>query len=331
MSGIVKTYLEELRQVLPYVPPIPVRALRSLHRARDYEGMLRLIKKAMNVEVRLVVGWVNSGGPEEMKNAPAWVRMPVEMPFYGTKAFRESSITMYFRKSFLEQCTYDQVAITIAHELSHVVLDSIKHPLRSREMAVDLTAMLLGFRRLYASGCYKEERFKNRVACQKLGYLSIQEVQFANRTLAQTHWRSKIENMSPRLNALTAHDKIPFAAALFIVVGVAALLGTKEFYRTWQLHQTLLEKQAEMQTNLPMRLNDNMTWVGVRAGLTTLTYIVNVTTRNIDPLALEAAAREILCASSDAKHKISEGASYNYEYRDRSSATIAQFEIASCP
>jgi hypothetical protein len=331
MSDIVKTYLEQLQQALPYVPPVPVRTLRSLHRARDYEGMLRLIKKTMNVEVRLVVGWVNSGGPEEMKNAPAWVSMPAEMPFYGTKAFRELTITMYFRKSFLEQCTYDQVAIAIAHELSRVVLDSIQHPLRSREMAVDLTAMLLGFRRLYASGCYKEERFKNRVSYQKLGYLSIQQVQFANRTLAQTHWRSKIKNMSPTPHALTARYKIPLAAVLLIAVGVAALLGTKEFYRMWQLHQTLLEKQAEMQTNLPIRLNDSMTWVGVRAGLTTLTYVVNVTTPNIDPLALEAAARDILCASNDAKHKISEGASYSYEYRDRSSATIAQFEIASCP
>jgi hypothetical protein len=85
-----------------------------------------------------------------------------------------------------------------------------------------------------------------------------------------------------------------------------------------------------LQKNLPMRLNDNTTWVGVRVGFTTLTYIVNVTTPNIDPLVLEAGARKILCAS-DARDRIRDGASYNYEYRDRSSATIAEFEIASCP
>jgi hypothetical protein len=86
----VKTSLLQLRQKLPCVPPIPERALKSLHAAQDYDGMVRLIKNMMNVEVRLVVEWVNSGGPEEMKDAPAWIRMPVEMPFYGTKAFKVS-------------------------------------------------------------------------------------------------------------------------------------------------------------------------------------------------------------------------------------------------
>ena len=38
---------------------------------------------------------------------------------------------------------HDRIAIAIAHELSHVVLDSIHHPLRGCEKA---TAMLLGFR-----------------------------------------------------------------------------------------------------------------------------------------------------------------------------------------
>src|SRR5260370_28676079 len=131
------------------------------------------------------------------------------------------------------------------------------------------------------------------------------------------------------MRAQTAHGKALPVATLLIILGVAAMLGMKEL-QTRQLHQALLEKQVEMQKNLPKRLNDNTTWVGVRVGLTTLTYIVNVTTPNIDRLALEAGAREILCAS-DARDKISEGALYNYEYRDKSSATIAQFEIASCP
>jgi hypothetical protein len=40
----VKTYLQELRKRLPYVPPIPVEELKSLHKTQDHKGIVRLIK-----------------------------------------------------------------------------------------------------------------------------------------------------------------------------------------------------------------------------------------------------------------------------------------------
>ena len=126
--------------------PIKPASLKALHKARNYEGMVQRIKKAMNVEVKLRVGWVNSGG--QNKDAPAWVQLPHNMPPYGSTAFKDLTITIFIRKSFLERSKYDQAAITVAHELSHIVLESINHPLRREEKAVDLTAMLLGFRKL---------------------------------------------------------------------------------------------------------------------------------------------------------------------------------------
>jgi hypothetical protein len=114
----IEAYLHQLQQALPYVPPIPVEALYSLHIAQDYEGMVQLIKNTMNIDVCLRVGWVNSGG----RDAPAWIELPPNMPFYGSSAFREMTITMFIRRSFLEQSTYDQAAIVVAHELSHIVL-----------------------------------------------------------------------------------------------------------------------------------------------------------------------------------------------------------------
>jgi hypothetical protein len=158
----VAKYFPQLRQMSPCVPPTSGRVLKKLHGAQDYQGMLELIKRTMNIEGRLVVAWVNSGGPD----APAWVEMPIDMPFYGTKEFREMPIKMSIRKAFLEQSSYDQIAIMFAHELSHIVLNSIKHPLRECEKAVDLTAMLLGFRKLYRSACHKESRSGNRVSFQ---------------------------------------------------------------------------------------------------------------------------------------------------------------------
>jgi hypothetical protein len=120
-DNIVETYLDQLRQALPYVPPISVateRRLEALHQARDYKGMVRLVRSTVNLEVRLVVGWVNSGG--DNPNAHAWVELPDDMPFHGTEAFRRLKLRMHLRKSFLENSTYDQVAVTVAHELAHI-------------------------------------------------------------------------------------------------------------------------------------------------------------------------------------------------------------------
>ena len=122
----VTKYLRQLQQSLPYLPPVPTGALKSLHANRNYKEMVRLIKRTMNVEVDLRILWVPEGAANErtMKNAPAWVEMPAEMPPYGSSAFRELRLDIFLRKSFLENSTYDQVTITIAHELSHIVLNS---------------------------------------------------------------------------------------------------------------------------------------------------------------------------------------------------------------
>jgi hypothetical protein len=54
----VASSIEQLRRHLPHVSPISVRKLKALYRARDYEGMVRFVRSSMNVEVRLLVGWV---------------------------------------------------------------------------------------------------------------------------------------------------------------------------------------------------------------------------------------------------------------------------------
>src|SRR5208337_16502 len=164
MSHEIKAYLTQLRSVLPCVPPIAAPSLEALHKSKNFKGMVHLIKKSMNIEgVTIRVLWVPDGAASQgaAKDAPAWIRLPPTLPPYGSQAFREMTLTMCIRKSFLRDSTYDQAAILIAHELSHVVLESIAHPLRKVEKAVDLTAMLLGFRLLYQTASYKEWRDGN--------------------------------------------------------------------------------------------------------------------------------------------------------------------------
>jgi hypothetical protein len=86
----------------------------------------------MSLDVKLIVGWVNSGGPNGTEAAPAWVEMPERMPSYGTPEFKKLRIKLFIRKSFLAESSYAQAAIIIGHELSHIVLDSIGHPASQR-------------------------------------------------------------------------------------------------------------------------------------------------------------------------------------------------------
>jgi hypothetical protein len=183
----VTKYLRDLRQHLPVVPPISTSQLQALHASRDHKGMVRLIKRAMNIETDVRVVWVSKGEAEDakIKHAPAWIRLQSEMPPYGSEAFRQLRIDIFLRKSFLEQSPFDEVSMGIAHELSHLVLDSIKHPLRRCEKAVDLTAMMLGFRCLFATGTYKEIQLKDHIEVRQQGYLSPEEVRRADRIIEQ--------------------------------------------------------------------------------------------------------------------------------------------------
>ncbi|MBU6321776.1 hypothetical protein KGO04_04600, partial [Patescibacteria group bacterium] len=125
--------------------------LEVLHRTEEYAGMLQVVREKLRLPMRLRLGLVKSGGPVARSGlpAPAWVESEGSMPMYGTQAFAEHQVVVYVRRTFLAEVPFETAVCTMAHELSHVVLDSIAHPLRMTEEAVDLTAMFLGFRGFY--------------------------------------------------------------------------------------------------------------------------------------------------------------------------------------
>lgn len=147
---MIESYIDNLRASLGRVrTPINEEQLRSLYNSRNYAGMIWHIKNHLALDLRVILGLANKGGPA----APAWVVRPSELPMFGTSSFRQLTITVYIRKSYLTVSCFEEVVCAIAHELSHVVLDAIRHQLRWQEEAVDLTAMLLGFRDFYVTGC----------------------------------------------------------------------------------------------------------------------------------------------------------------------------------
>ena len=320
----VRAFLHEIRRTLPYVPPIPIEALRSLHKAQDYKGMVRLIKRAMNIEdVTFQVVWVPPGAANkgDHKDSPAWVELPVNMPFYGTKAFKELTIKMYFRQEFLEKA-YDEAAVGIAHELSHVVLEFIRHPLRGCEKVVDLTAILLGFSKLFKSACYKEQRVGNTIEIHTLGYVSRTDVQLANQILAKEEQQSK-----PKIQpSLTARNTL--VGAYVALVAAIILVSSVPAWRIWQLHQRLLAQQTAIERKVPQWLNRTTVLVGARVGITSLTRVYRVVEDIKSPVSFERELRRWVCANEQAN--VRDGATYKFEYRDLSDKFITEFAVGFC-
>ncbi|MDP3962996.1 MAG: hypothetical protein Q8Q39_00695 [bacterium] len=130
--------------------PVKTDELRKLYQKKNFVGMARHIRVHLGLTLNVRIAFVKSGGPP---NAPAWIRHPARMPVFGTPEFRMTTVTIYLRNDFLKEAPFDTVVFALAHEFAHVVLEAIQHPLKKDEVAVDLAAMLLGFRDSYCAGC----------------------------------------------------------------------------------------------------------------------------------------------------------------------------------
>ena len=185
-TALIESYIRQLRASFgPVKTPVAEEELRVLYDAKDYAGMIRHIQGVLRLDMKVRLGLVNKGGLD----APAWVERPKPMPIYGSAAFRQTIVIIYLRKSFLRDGTFEEVVLAVAHELCHIVLDAIGHTLADKEEAVDLTAMLLGFRDFYTTGCQTVRARKSSwldwlcgnesYQIRKHGYLSFDEVRHA--------------------------------------------------------------------------------------------------------------------------------------------------------
>lgn len=124
-------------------PPVDPGPLRDLYDAKKYTDLIGHMRNSLSLDIGLRIAYVTHSGPY---NAPAWIIIPRQIPMYGTEAFKRTTLTIFFRKSFIRCEPFECVIGVIAHELSHIVLSGLNHPLKWDERAVDLTAMVLGYR-----------------------------------------------------------------------------------------------------------------------------------------------------------------------------------------
>ena len=313
-------YLHQLREKLPYVPPVRVQAIKRLHDRRDFGGIVRLIRETMNVGANLTLHWT-SGPPPAQTSARVGFNIPPLMPYYGTSEFKALKMDMFILKSFRDKSTWDEFAIVVAHELSHVILNSIAHQLRDEEKAVDLTAMLLGFSYLYRCAAHTTRR-TGLSTYQKshLGYLSEREINTASKALVPYEMRARY----------VATEIIKASSGLLALVGICvSIWAVKSVSTKWSAHNAVVAEAAQLTGQVPIRYNPHLTLVGVRAGLTWITKTFQVNSGLRDLAAFSAKQHELVCAAKGIN--IAKGVSYLYEYWRDTGEFVARIEVSSCP
>ena len=193
-----KMIVEYVRQLSGFLsgvsPSVEQEKLREMHRKKRFTDMVAHICIILGLNLRMRVGFVVKGGHPE---APAWITKPSSASLYGTSDFKNMLVTMYIRKMFLKRVPFETAVLAMAHEISHVVIDVVGLKFENKEEAVDLAAMLLGFRDFYRAGCIikigaqslfqkiigyfyrvsKADLFVQGV--YRVGYLTAEEVNFA--------------------------------------------------------------------------------------------------------------------------------------------------------
>ena len=205
MATLISGYLDDLTKSIGTIaPPIDDLALRDLYMEKKYPAMLGWIKKSMHLDLRIGLRITQKSNGDALM----WVETPAVMPPYGTDLFRRTQVVVNARRDVLETQPFQWIVASFAHELAHVVLFSIGHPLQNEEKAVDLTAMILGYEQFILVSEQQTTKRKgsywgtatgllfgvvylpgSETRTERLGYLSADEARAASRYLARARRR----------------------------------------------------------------------------------------------------------------------------------------------
>ncbi len=171
--------------------PIPAEPLVQLHKAGQAQQLVKTIGNLMGlpVEFRLSVASkdVRFHGHYLVKTdrtgrgvegIEAQVAIPADLPLYGSAELRRYPVKVIIGPGF--NSGPPETAITIlAHELSHVLLHSLRHPQRESEAFTDLVPLVLGFIEIVQRGrivsSVSREAGASRTTTTTYGYLSDAE------------------------------------------------------------------------------------------------------------------------------------------------------------
>lgn len=163
---------KKLRQTLPVCRPVNSSHFEDLFNKKKYAELISEMKRHMGIFCKLSVKYISTDVSEG--KSPAYVLLPDFFPAFGSTTYTNMTISLVFYADLLK--SFHKFSMMIAHELSHVVLHSINHPLKKSEEATDIAAMILGFSREYELGHTTFFETETRKILFKVGYLTFEEV-----------------------------------------------------------------------------------------------------------------------------------------------------------
>ena len=148
VSRPIRIRIDALMELFERVAPaIDSAVLERLFDRADFPAMLGWIKHSMHLDLNVGLRIVEQTDTK----VPIWIEFPDPMPPYGSDAFRRCRVIVNVVRSMLYSKPFDWIVAGFAHEMSHIVLKSLNNKLQDDEKAVDLAAMILGYRNFIAN------------------------------------------------------------------------------------------------------------------------------------------------------------------------------------
>jgi hypothetical protein len=133
----------------------------------------------------------------------AQVTIPARLPLYGSSALTGLPIKVKVGKGL---AAFPETFVALmAHELTHILLYSLRHPKKDDEWFTDLTAMVLGFSSIMDLGRRVIEKTHDGTLTTTYGYFTDREFAFALSTINET--RARCRNIKANLFGQIAECK----------------------------------------------------------------------------------------------------------------------------
>jgi len=107
----------------------------------DIQQRVQFVAMCLGLPIRINISIITNNGTNN--NIGARVFIPENMPIYGSKELVGFPVNMEIKGNI----TYNKITFVavVAHELSHILLASIKSDKKTDELYTDISSMMLGF------------------------------------------------------------------------------------------------------------------------------------------------------------------------------------------
>lgn len=212
----------------------------------------------------------------------AQVHIPNDLPFYGSPQFTNFEIKVFTNRKILIH--EDTFVMVIAHELSHILLESLRFVKKNNEIYVDLVQILLGFGDFYKRGRVIVEKIsETQYKKTTIGYLTDDNVSFAY---------DYIEKINIKNKELKNEFNLKCREVTKCKEGVEKKLKYLEFY----LHKLDSKKAPIMKehTDSIIQMHDLNFLVGLKSRTSKLSILLDEIIKNISILRFNSYAKKIL-------------------------------------